>query len=152
MSSEVQWQFCSESMWLAVIACACGLCILGGCNGGDPTASTPELVFEDGFLSPLADVMIEAEGGTVVGGYDAWLKLLPRGELIPRFEVDYRYIDCGEPRAFFAAVLNSDELSPTKASLTCRLYRDERLEFDSGRWLVENHVDGRYYFRAWKGF
>jgi hypothetical protein len=127
------------------------LALLGGCGrGDDPTAATPELVYGDGFLSPLEDARIEAADGTVVRGYDAWLKLLPSAELVPRHEADYRYRDCAEPRAFFNRVLGDDELSQSRSRLVCREYRDPRLDFDNGRWLVEDAVDGRVYFRVWK--
>jgi hypothetical protein len=125
----------------------------GGCGGGDPTASNPERVFQDGFVSPLEEVVIEAEGGTVVRGYDAWLKLLPiGGNPVPRFEAQYRPVNCAEPRAFFARVLGGDRVASPEAELICRFYQDPRLDFDNGRWVVESPIDGRLYFRAWKRY
>jgi hypothetical protein len=128
--------------------------ILGGCGhgGDDPTAATPELVFEDGFLSPWKEVTIEAADGTVVSGYEAWLKLLPRSDLVARHEREYEFRDCTEPRAYFSRVLKSDELSPNNASLVCREFSDPRLDFENGRWLVENRTNGRVYFRVWKHY
>ncbi|MGA7983231.1 MAG: hypothetical protein WCA32_23765 [Chromatiaceae bacterium] len=93
---------------------------------------------------------MEAAGGTVVHGYDAWLKLSPKGPLIPRFEDRYQQVDCAEPRAFFVNVLKSDELSRHGAVLTCSGYTDPRLHFDNGRWLVMDRTSGRVYFRVWK--
>ncbi len=122
---------------------------LAGCSG-DPTASTPEKVFEDGFETPLAEVVIEAEGGTVVRGYNAWLKILPRNDLMPRREAEYERVDCSEARAFFGRVLRTDELSPEHAGLDCLAATDPRFDFDNGRWLVYDRSDGRYYYRVWK--
>lgn len=133
----------------------CGMAVaalVAGCGGGgtDPTATTPELVYEDGFLSPLEEVRIEAADGTIVRGYDAWLKLLPRTDLVARYEADFSFRGCAEPRAYFARVLGSDPLSSDEANLVCREYRDSRFDFDNGRWLVEDRADGRVYFRVWK--
>jgi hypothetical protein len=131
--------------------CALGFAIacLGAC-GGDPTASTPEKVFADGFLNPLEEVSIEAEGGTVVRGYDAWLKILPQFALNPRYADQYQPIDCQAPRVYFSRVLRSDELAPTHARLECLGASDARFSFDNGRWLIYKVTDGRYYFRVWK--
>jgi len=49
--------------------------VLAGCSGGDPTATDPTLLFEDGFANPPDQVRIMAEGGTMVRGLDGWLKL-----------------------------------------------------------------------------
>jgi hypothetical protein len=132
-------------------AAAALVLLLNGC-GGDPTAATPEKVFADAFESPLAEVSIEAAGGTVVRGYDAWLKLLPRGRLIPRGEERFAEMDCTEPRAFFNRVLGSEALSQWHADLQCLGFSDERFEFDNGRWLIRNRADGRVYYRVWKHY
>jgi hypothetical protein len=127
--------------------------LLAGCRGGgDPTAADPERVYEDGFLSPLEEARVEAGDGTVVRGYDAWIQLFPLKDLIPRHDADYVYRDCAEPRAWFNRVLGSDALSPARSNLTCRELSDPRLGFDNGRWLLENAVDGRVYFRVWKRY
>ena len=126
------------------------LSILMGACSGDPTASTPEKVFADGFSTPIDQVRIEAEGGTVVRGYDAWLKLRPEAVLTPRREGEYDDIDCAEPRVFFNRVLNSDELSEQHADLDCLGMTDSRFDFDNGRWLIRSRTDGRVYFRVWK--
>ncbi len=123
--------------------------LLAACSG-DPTAAAPQKVYMDGFETPIDEVRIEAEGGTVVRGYDAWLKILPSNRLMPRREDEYRYIDCAEPRAFFARVLGSDALAERHANLDCLQLTDERFEFDNGRWLIRNRSDGRVYFRVWK--
>jgi hypothetical protein len=138
--------------WVRAGVSALVLLLLSGCgaSGDDPTAATPELVYEDGFLSPPEDAIIEAAGGTVVLGYEAWLKLLPERDIVPRHENAYVFRDCAEPRAYFKHVLGSDELSSATASLTCREYSDPRFDFDNGRWLLVNETDGRIYFRVWK--
>jgi hypothetical protein len=59
--------------------------ILVGCVGGDPTADAARELLADGFTTGLNGTMIEAEGGTIVGGYDAWLLLRPTADLSRRF-------------------------------------------------------------------
>jgi hypothetical protein len=125
--------------------------LLDGC-GGDPTAATPEKVFADAFESPLEGVKIEAAGGTVVRGYDAWLKILPTGRLLPRHEQRYAEVDCFEPRAFFNRVLGSEALTQRHIDLQCQGFSDERFDFDNGRWLIRSHADGRVYYRVWKHY
>ena len=123
---------------------------LAACDG-DPTAADPETVFEDGFSTSLQEVTLEGAGGTVVRGYDAWLKILPRnGRLSPRRQAEYDYLDCAEPRTYFNRVLGSDELAHVHAYLECLVLRDPRFDFENGRWLVHNRSNGRYYFRVWK--
>ena len=134
----------------------CGLsAVLGfsacGGSGEDPTAADPERVFRDGFLSPLSGVVIEGGSGTVVRGYDAWLRLLPHGGLKPRYEAEFRDRDCAQLRAFFQEKFDARWLSPVEM-LVCREYSDPRFAFDNGRWLVEDGADGRVYFRAWKRY
>ena len=127
------------------------IAIVTGC-GGDPTASSPEKVFKDGFETPLSEVRIEAEGGTVVRGYDAWLKILAENGLELRRDGEYDYVDCAEPRAFFHRVLNSDELAAGRAYIECLGSTDPRFDFDNGRWLVHDRTGGRYYYRVWKRY
>lgn len=127
------------------------LSLAASCSG-DPTAADPEKVFADGFTTALEEVSIEAAGGTVVRGYDAWLKILPRGRLLPRRREEYRDTDCTEPAAYFNRVLGSDELAPEHTYLECLVLRDERFDFANGRWLVHNRSDERYYFRVWKHY
>jgi len=129
-----------------------GLLLSLAACGGDPTATDPKKVFEDGFTTPIEEVTIEAEGGTRVRGYDAWLKILPHGRLLPRRQEEYERIDCAEPRVYFNRVLGSDELAPEHSRLECIGLRDSRLDFNNGRWLVQNRSDGRYYFRSWKQY
>ncbi len=125
--------------------------LLSGCSA-DPTASTPDKVFADGFETPVEKVVIEAEGGTVVRGYEAWLKIHPSTRLVARLEDAYGYIDCTTPRDYFNKVLNSDELSERHAHLDCLGLTDERFDFDNGRWLIRNRSNGRVYFRVWKHY
>ena len=125
--------------------------LLAGCSG-DPTATDPEKVFADGFETPIERVHIEAEGGTVVRGYDAWLKIVPRSQLTARRESEFHYIDCAGPRAYLSKALGSDELSSGHAHLDCLGLIDERFAFDNGRWVIRNRSNGRVYFRVWKHY
>lgn len=139
----------SAGWWLGFMLLFAGL--LTAC-GGDPTATSPEKIFEDGFETPLSEVKIEAEGGTRVRGFEAWLKILPDNALVLRHEEKYGPMDCIEPRIFFNKVLGTDELAAEHAFLDCLGATDIRFDFDNGRWLVHNRTNGRYYYRVWKAF
>jgi hypothetical protein len=129
---------------------AMALLALAACDAGDPTAANPQKVFRDGFVAPsLAAVKIEAEGGSVVRGYDAWLKLSTLHALQARHGEAFRVIDCAQPRRFFQRVLVDDDW-PEDALLRCLGMSDTRFAFDNGRWLIYNTANGRYYFRVWK--
>ena len=141
----------AKRIYAGVLHAAALIPLLSAC-GGDPTAATPEKVFADAFETPIEEVSIEAEGGTVVGGYDAWLKILPSNRLLARNEGGYAYIDCAAPRAWFNRVLGSDELSERHAHLDCLGLTDPRFDFDNGRWLIRNRSNGRIYFRVWKRY
>ncbi|MGB5735286.1 MAG: hypothetical protein WBM40_12685 [Thiohalocapsa sp.] len=125
--------------------------VLAGCaRGDDPSAPQPEKVYRDAFETPIEAVQIEADGGTIVGTYDAWLRLLPDRELTPRFAADYQPVDCMPIWDYFTPKLALDGLAMTKATLSCREYRDTRLPFENGRWLAEDTATGRIHYRIWK--
>ena len=121
-----------------------------GC-GGDPTASDARKVLADGFVSGRAGTTILAEGGTIIGGYDAWLALVPAPELTPRFADGYRPIPCGEPADWFVSRGAISLAGAGDTVLECRAYTDARLSIPNGRWLISDRRDGRLYFRVWKG-
>lgn len=93
---------------------------------------------------------IEAHGGTIVGSYDAWLRLRPLGSLVARLEAEYRPVDCAPARRYFERKLALDGLSLGGSRLSCREYTNARLPFENGRWLIEDQLDGRIYYRIWK--
>lgn len=125
-------------------------CWLAGCGGGDPTATDPLKVFADGFLSNADGVVIEAEGGTIIGGYDAWLRLMSPGPLEARFGDLFESMACDAPVAYFTRVAGADGFA-AGSRLSCRAYHDDRLDIPNGRWLVEDEHSGRTWFRVWKG-
>ena len=128
---------------------------LAGCGGGDPTATDPRKVLADGFVAGLDGVVIEAEGGTVVDGYEAWLVLRPAADLTPRHADLYQPIPCDGPVDYFAERESSGFRralgSAGLGALDCRAYTDGRLKIPNGRWLITDRRDGRVYFRVWKG-
>jgi hypothetical protein len=131
--------------------------LVPGCGGGDPTATDPRKVLVDGFVAGLDGVVIEAEGGTVVDGYEAWLVLSPAGDLVPRHEDRYESIPCEAPLDYFAGLtfsgipLGKTLGSAGASALDCRGYTDARLRIPNGRWILIDRRDGRVYFRTWKG-
>jgi hypothetical protein len=149
--TDLHWSWprrCAALGRIAVIGAAV-VAGLPGC-GGDPTATDPRKVLADGFVAGLDGTTILAEGGTVIGGYDAWLALDPAPGLTPRFEDAYRPIPCAEPAAWFAARGAATLERAGDTALDCRAFTDERLSIANGRWLVTDRRDGRVYFRAWK--
>jgi hypothetical protein len=125
--------------------------LLVGCSGGDPTATDPELIFEDGFETPRAEVELLADGGTMVRGFSAWLKLQPGySGLRARNESEYQDVDCSEPTAWFYKVTGDSGLKQDPYRLICLKYTDPRFDFDNGRWLVRDPANGRVYYRIWK--
>ena len=125
--------------------------VVASCGrAGDPTLPQPEKVYRDAFETPLEAMQIEAHGGTIVGSYDAWLRLRPSGSVVARMEADYRPVDCAPARLYFERKLVLDGLSLEGSSLSCREYSNERLPFENGRWLVKDQLDGRVYYRIWK--
>ena len=130
----------------------CGFAmLLSACSAGDPTATDPELIFEDGFENPLDEVEILAEGGTMVRGFSAWLKIAPKQAGIrPRKEADYLYIDCKEPAEWFHGVTGDDGLKAFQSRLICQAFTDPRFKFDNGRWMVTDTSNGIVYYRVWK--
>ena len=124
---------------------------LGGCaRSDDPTAPQPKKVYKDAFETPLSAVEIEADGGTIVGAYDAWLRLMPNRALTPRFADAYRPVDCAPLRAYFDAKLALDGLDLAGSTLSCREYRNTDLPFENGRWIIEDPATGRLHYRVWK--
>jgi len=124
---------------------------LVGC-GGDPTAADPDLILEDGFVSGRSRVEILAEGGTITRGLDAWLKLLPGGDLRLRHEDEYRFVSCTEPVEWFNQVLPQAELDATATGLVCRAYSNTVFDYPNGRWFVEDRGVGVVYYRVWKHY
>ncbi|MET0072281.1 MAG: hypothetical protein ABW096_19770 [Candidatus Thiodiazotropha sp.] len=126
------------------------LCLLLGCSGGDPTAADPALIFEDGFANPPEEVAILAQGGTMVNGLDAWLKLEPRmAALQPRRAGDYVYGDCGEMVAWFRRVTGEENLKPQHSGYVCQHFMEPRFKSDNGRWLLADRSKGYFYYRIW---
>jgi hypothetical protein len=124
---------------------------LGGCaRTDDPTAPQPRKVYKDAFETPFDAVEIEADGGTIVGVYDAWLRLMPKGTLIARFADEYQPVDCAPLRAYFAPKLALEGLDLATSTLSCRAYRNADLPFENGRWLAEDAASGRVHYRIWK--
>jgi hypothetical protein len=130
------------------------LALLAACGGGDPTATDPRLLFEDAFLNPPGEVEIVAEGGTMVRGVDAWLKLRPgiTAPLKPRQAERYIPRDCSEPLAWFAKASGDSGLVAAEGDILCREAIDPRFEFENGRWLVADRTRGLVYYRIWKGY
>ncbi|MBK1632477.1 hypothetical protein CKO31_17365 [Thiohalocapsa halophila] len=126
------------------------ICVGGCARSDDPTAPQPKKVYKDAFETPLAAVEIEADGGTIVGAYDAWLRLTPNRDLTPRFADAYRPVDCAPVRAYFDAKLALDGLALASSTLSCCEYRNTDLPFENGRWLVEDPASGRLHYRVWK--
>lgn len=132
---------------------ACGLLLLAGCSGGDPTATDPRLLFEDAFDNFPSEVEVVAEGGTMVRGLDGWLKLRPGiTALKPRQMESYRYRDCAEPLAWFANTNGEAGLASRQGGVVCQEWIDPRFQFDNGRWLVTDRSSGLVYYRIWKHF
>jgi hypothetical protein len=129
---------------------AAALFLVACARSDDPTAPQPKKVYKDAFETPLDLVQIEADGGSIIGAYDAWLRLLPSRELTPRFAADYRPADCGPLLAYFNPKLALEGLSLDDATLRCREYRNARLPFENGRWLAEDAATGRVHYRIWK--
>ncbi|MEW8029486.1 MAG: hypothetical protein AB2792_04890 [Candidatus Thiodiazotropha sp.] len=124
---------------------------LAGCSGGDPTATDPLLILEDAFENPPEEVDILAEGGSMVRGFDAWLKLSPRlTTLQPRKMSEYAYHDCEGMVVWFHAVTGDDNLQQPHSGLICQASREPRFKFDNGRWLLTDRSEGYAYYRVWK--
>jgi hypothetical protein len=127
------------------------LLLVVGCSGGDPTATDPGLIFKDGFENSADEVDILAEGGTMVRGFDAWLKLSPKlTTLRPRNPSTYLYHDCAEMVVWFHQVTADDNLQQLHSGLTCQVSKDPRFKFDNGRWLLTDRSKGWHYYRIWK--
>ncbi|MEJ2611993.1 MAG: hypothetical protein P8179_18460 [Candidatus Thiodiazotropha sp.] len=124
---------------------------LSGCSGGDPTATDPQLIFEDGFENQLSEVEILAEGGTMVRGFSAWLKIAPKQtEIHLRNAADYVYTDCQKPAEWFLGVTGDAGLKLSQSHLTCQLFTEPRFKFNNGRWMVTDNSSGIVYYRIWK--
>jgi hypothetical protein len=127
-----------------------GLIVAGCARSDDPTAPQPRKVYKDAFETSIDAVTIEADGGSIVGAYDAWLRLLPSRPLTPRFADAYRAVDCGPLRDYFAPKLALEGFALADSSLSCREYRNTDLPFENGRWLAEDTASGRLHYRVWK--
>ena len=128
------------------------LLLLSGCSGGDPTATDPELLYEDAFVTPLSEVEILAEGGVMVRGLDGWLKLQPGTQgLKLRHPNRFSFIDCAEALDWFAQVTKKPGLAGA-GSYACQQSVDPRFPFDNGRWLVTDRSSGLVYYRIWKHY
>ena len=132
-------------LWLATLA---------GCSGGgDPTATDPDLLFEDAFRSPRSEVEIVSEGGTRVQGLDAWLQLKPGlTGLKLRHPDRYALRACAEPLAWFGEVCGEKALLSDNGHFLCQESVDPRFPFDNGRWLVTDRSTGLAYYRIWKHY
>ncbi len=122
-----------------------------GCSG-DPTATDPVLVFADGFQSSIEQVEIVADGGTITGGFNAWLKLLPRGRLQLRHETDFTDRDCTAAVEWFQHAMQSRELDLKNGGLVCLEYVNNAFNYPNGRWLIEDRNTGYVYYRVWKSY
>jgi hypothetical protein len=124
---------------------------IAGCSGGDPTATDPLLIFEDAFENPAEEVDILAEGGTMVRGLDAWLKLSPKlTTLRPRNQSGYAYQECEEMLTWFHRVTRDTNLQRLHSGLICQASKEPRFKFDNGRWLLTDRSKGFSYYRIWK--
>jgi hypothetical protein len=131
------------------------LLLLAACGqADDPTMPQPDKVYRDGFGTPLSAVTIEAAGGTVIGAYDAWLAIAADEPPRLRHAGDYRPIDCGPVVAYLERELalagQPPEAVPAAGALDCRELTNEGLPFDNGRWVAEDRLAGRLYYRVWK--
>ncbi|MET0091255.1 MAG: hypothetical protein ABW068_14775 [Candidatus Thiodiazotropha sp.] len=125
--------------------------LLVACSGGDPTATDAELIYQDGFETPRSEVELLANGGTMVRGFSAWLKLQPGYSGVQaRNETEYQAVDCAEPADWFHEVIGDADLNQDRYRLTCLKFTDSRFDFDNGRWLVRDPANGRVYYRIWK--
>lgn len=139
-----------DSVGVRILATAAVLTLAACARSDDPTAPQPKKVYGDGFETPLEAVELEADGGSIVGAYDAWLRLLPARELTPRFAAEYRPVDCAPVRDYFAPKLALDGMALTDSTLSCREYRNPDLPFENGRWIAEDTASGRVHYRIWK--
>ncbi|MES9832222.1 MAG: hypothetical protein ABW139_08235 [Candidatus Thiodiazotropha sp. DIVDIV] len=122
-----------------------------GCSGGDPTATDPELIFKDGFENAIDEIELLADGGTMVRGFSAWLKILPKqADIRLRKEADYDYVNCQTPAVWFMEAIGDKALSKKQSHLSCREYSDNRFDFDNGRWVMTDSSSGIVYYRVWK--
>lgn len=128
------------------------LLLLAGCSGGDPTATDPELLYEDAFATPLNQVEILAEGGVMVRGLDGWLKLRPGTQgLNLRHPNRFSFSDCGDALEWFAKAAGEPELA-SAGSYVCQQSVDPRFPFENGRWLLTDRSRGLVYYRIWKHY
>ncbi len=126
-----------------LVTTACG-------SGGDPTVPQPRKVYHDGFETPLEAVEIEADGGTIIGAYDAWLLIAAEVPPLARDDGDYRAIDCAPVESYFERELALAGRSIEAVLVDCREARNERLPFDNGRWLANGVSGDRLFYRVWK--
>jgi hypothetical protein len=119
-------------------------------GGGDPTAPQPRKVYRDGFETPIAAVEIEADGGTIIGAYDAWLVIAAEVPPAAKGDGHYRAIDCAPIAAYFERELAIANRPLEFALVNCREARNERLPFDNGRWLADGMSGERLFYRVWK--
>jgi hypothetical protein len=124
---------------------------LQGCSGGDPTATDPELIFKDGFENDLAEVELLDDGGTMVRGFSAWLKIAPKlSELRLRRADEYQDVACDALADWFQKATGDRSLSTYRSRLSCQGFTDPRFDFDNGRWRVTDRSTGVVYYRVWK--
>lgn len=126
------------------------LATTGCARSDDPTAPQPRKVYKDGFATPIDSVEIVADGGTIIGAYDAWIVVAGSVLPAPRGDGDYRAIDCKPVVEYFEremALANR----PLEISLVgCRQATNERLPFDNGRWVADSVSGDRLFYRVWK--
>jgi hypothetical protein len=134
-----------QLLYLGLILTICG------CSGSDPTATDPQLIFKDGFENPFDQVTLLDEGGTMVRGFSAWLKMASElAELRPRRSSEYEYVDCKKPAEWFHQATADEALLMNQGALICQGFTDNRFDFDNGRWLVTDKSRGIIYYRVWK--
>jgi hypothetical protein len=126
--------------------------LLAGCApSGDPTKPQPKKVYRDGFSTALADVVIEADGGTIIGAYDAWLVVKADPLPAPRQDGDYQPVDCTPLLAYFRREFRlAGRIARDLQLRDCREARNARLPFENGRWLAQAPNDERLFYRVWK--
>ena len=137
-----------------VAASLCGLTLallFAACaRSDDPTSPQPKKVYRDGFSTPVSEVEIEADGGTILGAYDASLIIRAESPLALKGSFEYRPVDCGPLVAYFERELRLANTSIAVSLLDCQQATDPRLPFENGRWVAHSATGGRLFYRVWK--
>lgn len=134
----------------SIILLSAAVFTAGCARSDDPGAPQPDKVYRDAFEAPPAAAEIEADGGTIIGAYDAWLLLRPRAPLPLRHGGDYRPVDCAPVAAYLARELALAGKGHEIALQDCRERVQARLPFDNGRWFAREAGGERVFYRVWK--